>query len=85
MKNRQVICVGKNVKMRLINKNDYLSIRHWNNEDSNFNYFPNSNFLDEIKDKRWIENKIKDSNGLYFVILDLNSNEIIGWPLYHLC
>ena len=78
MKNRQVICVGKNVKIRLINKNDYLSIRHWNNEDSNFNYFPNSNFLDEIKDKRWIENKIKDSNGLYFVILDLNSNEIIG-------
>tara|TARA_B100000614_G_scaffold238596_1_gene237552 strand:- start:314 stop:892 length:579 start_codon:yes stop_codon:yes gene_type:complete len=77
--NRKLFFVGKNVKIRLININDYKDLKRWDPEGSNsFNYFPNSDFLNEIKDKRWIENKIKDKNGLYFVILKLDTSEVIG-------
>lgn len=79
MINGKVFFVGKNVKIRLININDYKDLKKWDPEGSNsFNYFPNSDFLNEIKDKRWIENKIKDKNGLYFVILKLDTSEAIG-------
>jgi len=78
MRNREVSCLGKKIKIRLINRIDYESIKDWGEEDGNFSYFPNSNFLQEVKSENWIDRKLDDENGLYFSIISLESNKIIG-------
>ena len=41
MINGKIFFVGKNVKIRLININDYKDLKKWDPEGSSFNYFPN--------------------------------------------
>ena len=81
MINNNVLCCGNFVSVRALSKDDYKSIKNWKDDENNFNYFPNTNFLYDIKNPTWIKNKIEDNNGLYLVIIENQTNKIIGLTL----
>lgn len=81
MINKKILCVGKNVSVRFLSHNDYQSISRWEDNEENFNYFPNTNFLFDIKNPNWITRKIADKNGIYLVIIENKSQKIIGLTL----
>mgnify|MGYP001163518034 FL=1 len=81
MVNKNIVCDGNLVSLRALKKSDYQIISNWEGEENNFNYFPNSNFLNDIKNPFWIENKIKDINGLYLAIVENDLKNIIGITL----
>lgn len=81
MINNNVLCCGNFVSVRALSKDDYKSIKNWKDDENNFNYFPNTNFLYDIKNPIWIKNKIEDNNGLYLVIIENQTNKIIGLTL----
>ena len=81
MINNSILCDGNFVSTRALSEADYQSIKNWEDDENNFNYFPNTNFLYDIKNPTWIKSKIEDNNGLYLVIIDNKSNNIIGLTL----
>ena len=81
MINNTVLCEGNFVNVRALCQGDYNSIKNWGDNENNFNYFPNTNFLYDIKNPSWINSKIDDDNGLYLVIIDNENQKIIGLTL----
>ena len=81
MINKNILCVGKNVSIRFLSNNDYQSISFWVDNEENFNYFPNTNFVSDIKDPDWITRKLADKNGVYLVIVENKTQKIIGLTL----
>lgn len=81
MINKNILCVGKNVSVRFLSHDDYQSISFWGDNQENFNYFPNTNFLFDIKNPIWITRKLADKNGVYLVIVENKSQKIIGLTL----
>jgi len=79
--NNTVLCGGNFVSVRALCQGDYNSIKDWGDNENNFNYFPNTNFLYDIKNPSWINSKIDDDNGLYLVIIDNENQKIIGLTL----
>ena len=75
------MCGGNFVSVRALSMDDYDSIKNWEDDENNFNYFPNTNFLYDIKNPSWIKSKIDDDKGLYLSIIENESNKIIGITL----
>ena len=75
------MCGGNFVSVRALSMDDYDSIKNWEDDENNFNYFPNTNFLYDIKNPSWIKSKIDDDKGLYLSIIENESNNIIGITL----
>ncbi len=81
MINNSVLCGGNFVSVRALSMGDYDSIKNWEDDENNFNYFPNTNFLYDIKNPSWIKSRIDDDKGLYLSIIENESNNIIGITL----
>tara|TARA_Y100001935_G_scaffold179465_1_gene148586 strand:+ start:242 stop:781 length:540 start_codon:yes stop_codon:yes gene_type:complete len=69
------------VSVRALSMSDYDSIKNWEDDENNFNYFPNTNFLYDIKNPSWIKSKIEDDKGLYLSIIDNQNDNIVGLTL----
>lgn len=78
MINNKVTCMGKHVNMRTIRKFDSKIFMSWDDLDEKNRYFPNNNFIDEIKNEFWIDRKLADKNGIYLMIEDSKTNSSIG-------
>ena len=78
MINKNVTCRGNLINLRSFALKDHKIIRNWDNQHDNINYFPNTNFLYEIKYPSWAENKITDKNSLYLTVICSKSQKIIG-------
>ena len=81
MINKKITCIGKNIKIRSLQKTDNKIFAEWQDLDEVNRYFPNKNFLNEIKNKSWVDTKIRDKNGIYFVIFDAKNNTNIGMTI----
>ena len=81
MINKNILCIGKNVSVRFLSHNDYQSIRFWEDNEENFNYFTNTNFLFDIKNPMWISRKLDDKNSVCLVIVENKTQKIIGLTL----
>lgn len=78
MINKEITCNGKNILIRSLQQSDYKIFLEWQELDELNRYFPNKNFLSEIKNKSWVNSKISDKNGLYFIIMDAKDKTNIG-------
>ena len=78
MINQQITCLGKNINIRSLKESDEAIFSEWHELEEQTRYFPNVNFLSEIKNKSWISSKLKDKKGVYFMIIDANKNSNIG-------
>ena len=81
MINKKITCSGHKINLRSLRIEDHQILKNWCEEENNLDYFPNSNFLHEIKSKTWILSKINDKNGIYMVIICRKENKIIGMTI----
>ena len=78
MINQQITCLGKKINIRSLKKSDEKIFAEWQEMEEYNRYFPNINFLNEIKNKSWISSKLIDKKGIYFMIIDANTMSNIG-------
>tara|TARA_B100001057_G_scaffold496950_1_gene599800 strand:+ start:351 stop:908 length:558 start_codon:yes stop_codon:yes gene_type:complete len=76
--NKKITCSGSKIHLRSLRIEDHQVIKNWCKEENNINYFPNTNFLQEIKSEFWLLNKINDKNGIYMAIICRKKKKIIG-------
>jgi len=67
MINQQITCLGKKINIRSLKKSDEKIFAEWQEMEEYNRYFPNINFLNEIKNKSWISSKLIDKRGIYFI------------------
>ena len=78
MINKNITCNGILVNIRSLNISDSNSVKSWENIDETKRYFPNQNFINDIKNENWITSKLNDENGFYFMIIDVATKTTIG-------
>jgi len=62
-------------------RSDAEMIRIWKNTPSNYNYFANRDFINDIEQEAWVSSKLNSSNSLYLIIIDNESDNPIGMIL----
>ena len=78
MINQQITCLGNKINIRSLKESDDKIFATWKDLDEEKSYFPNKNFLSEIKNKNWIRKKLNDKNGIYFMIFDSKNKCDVG-------
>ena len=69
---------GRNIGLRAVEKSDLKQLKEWRNISSfRRNFREHKELCDEIQLK-WFERMIESSSDYMFVIIDLNSNNLIG-------
>lgn len=73
--------VGKFVKLRVMEKTDAETVRSWKNSPENYSYFANRNFISDLKQDKWISDRLVDNSSLYLIIIDKETDIPIGMTL----
>ena len=60
MINKNITCNGILVNIRSLNISDSNSVKSWKNIDETKRYFPNQNFINDIKNENWTERIVYD-------------------------
>lgn len=73
--------IGKFVTLRVMESSDTKMIRMWKNSPDNYKYFANRNFISDSKQEDWFQERSKDPNAIYLIIVENKNNTAIGMTL----
>lgn len=67
-----------NIGLRAVEKSDLNQLKVWRNNPEFRNHFREIRELNDANQERWFENLNQDSNSYFFVVVCLETGEIIG-------